>query len=70
MSFVAKLANPAFYVQSAKTFVSRAHDYYHPLMRQGRYVPSEREEEPLGCVGALLWRSDLSSQSFSQFSID
>eukprot|EP00977_Amphora_coffeiformis_P005950 scaffold1267_cov171-Amphora_coffeaeformis.AAC.26 len=38
-SFVAKLVNPSFYVTSAKNFVSRAHDYYHPLIRQGSAVP-------------------------------
>ena len=37
-SALAKLVNPSFYAQSAKNFVSRAHDYYHPLIRQGRYV--------------------------------
>eukprot|EP00538_Stauroneis_constricta_P003991 CAMPEP_0119545740 /NCGR_PEP_ID=MMETSP1352-20130426/412_1 /TAXON_ID=265584 /ORGANISM="Stauroneis constricta, Strain CCMP1120" /LENGTH=89 /DNA_ID=CAMNT_0007590335 /DNA_START=11 /DNA_END=280 /DNA_ORIENTATION=+ len=38
-STIAKLFNPAFYTQTAGYVVQRAHNYYHPLMRQNKATP-------------------------------
>ena len=35
-SLLTKLVSPSFYSQSAKNLAVRAHEYYHPLIREGR----------------------------------
>ena len=56
MSALAKFANPMFYQQAFAGAKVRAHAFYHPLMRNNRWVSMDDDATMVACfTSALGW---------------